>query len=115
MYETGKQMAEGIESTVNTASEAVQDLNDAIHDTLVATNLTLQKDGADQKYAATLTSISQEQGIALEDEVCSQLLSKGIGAPFVFELTMVTRFLAPNVWHTDAQACRIDATPAASS
>ena len=42
-------------------------------DSLVLTNLTSSKDAVDQKYADSLTSISKEQEIHLEDQVRSSL------------------------------------------
>lgn len=73
IFETGKQMAEGIESTAEKASDIVQDVGDTIQDNLVLTKLTSKKDAADQKYADSLTSISKEQEIQLEDQVSSPL------------------------------------------
>lgn len=62
-------MAEGIEKTADTVTGSVLDLGDALHDNLVVANVTDPKDSADRKYAASLTSVSREQELHLDQQV----------------------------------------------
>ena len=66
-------MADGIESAAEKASDIVQDVGDTIQDSLILKNLTGSKNAADQKYTDSLTSISKEQEIQLEDQVSSPI------------------------------------------
>lgn len=69
-------MAEGVETTAQKASEIVQDVGDTIQDSLILTNLTSSKDAADNKYANSLSSVSKEQELHLDNQVSPSLLTR---------------------------------------
>lgn len=62
-------MAEGLETTRESLSDMVQDVGATIQDSLVLANIT-NKDDSDKKYADSLTSVSGEQEIRMNNQVC---------------------------------------------